>query len=90
MTDANNQDDYDYEDFGELPAEMQELLDKFVRTLVGQIDMEIAEKCVTAVKDGDIALINDRHINMDDVNISERLLITYCRAMIEIEKRTIQ
>lgn len=87
MSDEN---DYDYEAFGELPAEMQELLDKFVRTLVGQIDMEIAEKCVTAVKDGDITLINDRHIDMDGVNISEKLLITYCRAMIEIEKRTIQ
>ena len=84
------EDDYDYEDFGELPPEMQELLDKFVRTVVGQIDMERAEKCLTAVKDGDSTLINDRHIDMNAANISETLLVTYCRAMIEIEKRTIQ
>lgn len=86
------EEDYDYEEFDELPEEMQSMLGAFARTLVGQIELEVAQQCLTAVKDGNAALISDKQFATKDtkLNISEQMLVAYCRAVIEMERRTIQ
>ena len=83
-------DDETYDTFEDMPPDMQDLLDNFIHTLIGQLELDTVKQCVTAVKDGDSTPINDRHIEYDELNISDKLLVTYCRALIVMQNRTIQ
>ena len=83
-------DDETYDTFEDMPPDMQDLLGNFIHTLIGQLELDTVKQCVTAVKDGDSTPINDRHIAYGELNISEKLLVTYCRALIEMKNRTIQ
>jgi hypothetical protein len=83
-------DEEEFDTFEDMPPDMQDLLGNFVHTLIGQLELDTVKQCVTAVKDGDSTPINDRHIEYDGLNISEKLLVTYCRALIQMKNRTIQ
>jgi hypothetical protein len=83
-------DDETYDTFEDMPPDMQDLIGNFVHSFIGHLDLNTVKRCVTAVKDGDSTPINDRHIKYDELNISDKLLVIYCRAVIQLKSRTIQ
>jgi hypothetical protein len=90
MNDDNDDNEEEYLTFNDMPPDMQDLIGNFVHTLVGQLELGTVQQCLTAVKDKDTTSINDRHIAYDELNISERLFVAYCRALIDLKSRTLQ
>lgn len=70
--------------------EVDPLLSGFLQTLINQIGVDMIEQCLTAVREADVNKLTDDHIETDELNIIEKMLVTYCRAIITFERSKMQ
>lgn len=70
--------------------ELDDLLGGFLQTLANQLGDDMIDQCLTAVREANIKLLTGDHIDTDELNIVEKMLVTYCRATITFERGTLQ
>lgn len=70
--------------------ELDAMLGGFLQTIANQIGDDMIDQCLTAVRESNIKLLTEDYIDSDELNIVEKMLVTYARAAITFERETIQ